>query len=121
LYRTDFTNQAVVDLYADAQQVNIYNLDGNSYANSLQVDFNIEPLPHLNLRTAYKYYDIKTDYASGRRERPLQARHRFFANAEYATHILDHGQRWKFDFTWNWTGAQQLPETASNPVQDRVP
>ena len=118
-YRTDFQNQAVVDLYASPQQVLFYNLNGKSFANSLQVEFNYEPMTHLNLRTAYKYYDIETDYLSGAAERPLQAKHRLFANAEFKTHILEKGQQWKFDFTYNWMGKQKLPNTLSNPVSER--
>ena len=87
-YKTDFTKQVVVDLYTapatpGTHQVLFYNLNGKSYANSLQVDFNVELAKHLDLRTAYKYYDIQTDYLSGRSERPLQAKHRFFANLGY--------------------------------------
>ena len=120
-YRTDFQNQAVVDLMQSPQQVNFYNLRGDSYANSLQIDFNIEFIKHLNLRTAYKYYDISTDYSSGSFQRPLQSKHRFFANMEYATHIVEKGRQWKFDLTYNWLGKQQLPNTASNPEIDRLP
>ena len=120
-YRTDFQNQAVVDVMQSPQQVNFYNLKGESYANSLQIDFNIEFIKHLNLRTAYKYYDISTDYLSGSFQRPLQAKHRLFGNLEYATHIITKGRQWKFDFTYNWLGNQQLPNTASNPANDRMP
>ena len=120
-YRTDFQNQAVVDVMNSSQQVLFYNLDGKSYANSLQLDFNLEIIKHLNLRTAYKYYDIATDYISGSFQRPLQAKHRFFGNVEYATHIVEKGKQWKFDFTWNWLGKQQLPNTATNPHHDRLP
>jgi outer membrane receptor for ferrienterochelin and colicin len=87
----------------------------------LQIDFNLEIIKHFDLRTAYKYYDIQTDYLSGRSERPLQAKHRFFANLGYETHIVDKGKQWKFDVTYNWMGQQKLPETASNPVEDRLP
>lgn len=120
-YRTDFQNQAVVDIMNSPQQVLLYNLDGKSYANSLQLDFNVEIIKHLNLRTAYKYYDISTDYISGSYQRPLQAKHRFFGNVEYATHIVEKGKQWRFDFTWNWLGKQQLPNTSTNPQQDRLP
>jgi len=125
-YITDFKNQVVVDLYTapaipGTHQVLFYNLNGKSYANSLQLDFNVELAKHLDLRTAYKYYDIQTDYLSGRSERPLQARHRFFGNLAYETHIDDKGKQWKFDFTYNWMGEQKLPETASNPEGDRLP
>jgi outer membrane receptor for ferrienterochelin and colicins len=120
-YRTDFQNQAIVDVMQSSQQVLFYNLKGVSYANSLQIDFNYEIIKHFNLRTAYKYYDISTDYLSGSFQRPLQAKHRFFGNLEYETHIKEKGKQWKFDFTWNWLGKQQLPTTASNPVDDRLP
>jgi outer membrane receptor for ferrienterochelin and colicin len=120
-YRTDFQNQAVVDVMQSPQSVLFYNLRGTSYANSFQLDFNYEIIKHFNLRTAYKYYDISTDYLSGSFQRPLQAKHRFFGNLEYETHIKDKGQQWKFDFTVNWLGKQQLPNTATNPVDDRLP
>ncbi|MCF6130936.1 TonB-dependent receptor plug domain-containing protein [Flavobacterium wongokense] len=120
-YRTDFQNQAVVDVMNSPQEVLFYNLKGKSYANSLQLDFNLEIIKHLNLRTAYKYYDISTDYLSGSYQRPLQAKHRFFANMEYATHIVDHGRQWKFDYTVNWLGKQQLPNTRTNAAADRFP
>jgi outer membrane receptor for ferrienterochelin and colicin len=120
-YRTDFQNQAVVDVMNSPQEVLFYNLDGKSFANSLQLDFNLEIIKHLNLRTAYKYYDISTDYLSGSYQRPLQAKHRFFGNVEYATHIVEKGKQWKFDFTWNWLGKQQLPNTRSNAAADSFP
>ncbi|WP_417368701.1 TonB-dependent receptor [Flavobacterium beibuense] len=116
-YRTDFQNQAVVDLYASPQQVLFYNLDGKSYANSLQVELNYEITRHFNIRTAYKYYDIQTDYLSGTQDKPLQAKHRFFTNLAYETHIAEGGKQWKFDFTYNWMGKQRLPYTGSNPVE----
>ena len=121
LYRTDFQNQAVVDLMQSPQQVLFYNLNGKSFANSLQVEFNYELVKHLNLRSAYKFYDVKTDYLSGSFQKPLQAKNRFFGNLEYETHVSDKGQQWKFDYTFNWIGEQQLPNTASNPTADRLP
>lgn len=118
-YRTDFQNQAVVDVMNSPQQVLFYNLEGKSFANSLQFDFNIELEQHLNVRTAYKFFDVATDYLPGTFQRPLQAKHRFFTNLEYETHISNEGQQWRFDATVNWTGKQQLPTTASNPVEER--
>lgn len=120
-YRTDFQNQAIVDVMQSPQQVLFYDLKGNSFANSLQLDFNIELIKHFNLRTAYKYYDIGTDYLSGNFQRPLQAKHRLFGNLEYETHIKEKGKQWKFDYTVNWLGKQQLPTTATNSEADRLP
>ncbi len=118
-YRTDFENQIIADVMESPQRVTFYN--GKSYANSLQLEFNFEFIKHLDLRTAYKYYDIPTGYLSGTFQRPLQAKHRFFANLAYATHIDEKGRQWKFDYTFNWLGKQQLPVTASNPEADRLP
>ena len=115
-YRTDFQNQAVVDVDASPQQVLFYNLDGKSFANSFQAEFNIELIRHLNFKTSYKYYDVQTQFQTGQLQRALQAKHRFFANVAYETHIKDKGQQWKFDATYNWLGAQRLPNTSSNPV-----
>lgn len=120
-YRTDFQNQVVVDVMQSPQEVLFYNLKGKSFANSLQVEFNYELFNNFNLRSAYKYYDIETQYLSGVYQRPLQAKHRFFANLEYETLRSDSGKQWRFDATYNWLGKQQLPITASNPVQDRLP
>ncbi len=120
-YRTDFQNQVVVDLFQSAQEVNFYNLKGNSFANSMQLEFNMEIIKRLNLRTAYKYYDVKTDYNSGSYQRPLQAKHRFFGNLEFETQAKEKMQQWKFDYTFNWIGKQQLPNTATNSVADRLP
>lgn len=121
LYRTDFQDQVLVDRLPGEPAYYFANLKGQSYVNSFQVDFNYEPVKHLNLRTAYKYYDSKVDYPTRTLELPLQAQHRFFANAEFATHIKEKGQRWKFDATWNWTGTQRLPDTASGELPERSP
>lgn len=119
-YKTNFQNQVVVDLFQSAQQVDFYNLNGKSFANSFQLEFNLEIIKHLNLRTSYKYYDNQTDYNSGTFQRPLQAQNRFFGNLEYETHIKEKGQQWKFDYTFNWIGKQQLPNTDTNPMEDRI-
>ncbi|MGB1210314.1 MAG: TonB-dependent receptor [Lacinutrix venerupis] len=114
-YRTDFKNQVVVD-YENAQEVNFYNLEGDSYANSFQVELNYEPLDRLNTRIAYKNYDVKTQYASGKLEKPLTPKHRFFANASYETQVKNNSN-WKFDATYNWLGEQRFSSTANNPAQ----
>lgn len=119
-YKTDFDNQIVVDL-ENPRQVTFSNLKGKSFAESFQIEWNITLMKHLNLRTAYKYLNVKTDYATGLLDKPLQAKNRFFANIAYETHILDKGQQWKFDATFNWIGEQRLPNTLANPVQYQLP
>lgn len=117
LYRTDFQNQVVVDLDASAQQVQLYNLDGRSFANSLQLDFNVNPATHLEWRNSYKYYDVRTTNSIGLEQRVLQPRHRFFTNLAYETHLSDNGKQWKFDATYNWLGRQRMPVSTANPTE----
>lgn len=119
-YRTDFENQAVVDLDYSPQQVLFYNLEGKSFANSFQAEFSIEPFKHFNIKSAYKYYDVQTQYTTGQLQRALQAKHRFFTNVAFETHIKEKGQQWKFDVTYNWLGKQRLPNTSSNLPQYRL-
>lgn len=120
-YRTDFENQVVVDLDFSPQQVLFSNLNGKSFANSFQAEFSIEPFKHFNIKSAYKYYDVQTQYAAGQLQRALQAKHRFFTNVSFETHIKDKGQQWKFDVTYNWLGKQRLPNTQSNAQEYRLP
>ncbi len=120
-YKTDFTNQVVVD-WENSQEINFYNLEGKSYANSFQVEFNYNPFGHFDLRMAYKYYDVKTDYNSGRLERPLTPKNRVFVNVGYKT-PQDEEQlgRWKFDATFNWLSDQRYTSTINNPAQYQLP
>ena len=114
-YRTDFENQIVVD-WENPQEISFYNLDGKSIANSFQVEVNYNIAPYFNFRTAYKYFDISTDYTSGNLQKPIQPKNRFFANLSYETVVKENGAHWKFDTTFNSIGKQRLPNTASNPV-----
>ena len=115
-YQTDFTNQIVVD-WENPQEVSFYNLDGKSIANSFQVEVSYNIAPYFNFRTAYKYFDITTDYKSGNLQKPIQPKNRFFANLSYDTPIKESGSQWKFDVTFNNIGKQRLPNTASNPIE----
>ena len=118
-YRTDFQNQVVVD-YETPTEINFYNLDGESYANSFQVEFSYTPLERLDLKLAYKYYDVKTQYKSGMLEKPLIPNHRLFANASYETKPSTKGGFWKFDVTCNWIGKQRFSSTLQSPEVFRL-
>jgi outer membrane receptor for ferrienterochelin and colicin len=121
VYRTDFQNQVVVDVMQSPQQVLFYNLIGKSFANSVQLEFNYDFSTRLKMRSAYKMYDVQTDYLTGTFQRPLQAQNRFFANLEYETLPFLNSKQWRFDFTYNWIGKQQLPTTKTNPRNDQFP
>ena len=122
LYRTHFDNQVVVDLDHSPQQALFYNLNGKSFANSLQAEVSITPVKGLDFKAAYKYYDVQTQFTKGQLEKTLTPKHRWFANIAYETadtHENNHSQ-WKFDVTFNWLGEQRLPTTATNPLAYRL-
>ena len=119
-YKTDFTNQVIVD-YENPQEANFYNLDGKSYANSFQIEVNYNAFEHFDLRLAYKFYEVKTQYNSGKLEKPLTPKHRLFANASFETHKQVKGGHWKFDATYNWLGEQRFSSTSSNPIPYQLP
>lgn len=115
-YHTRFDRQVVVDYDQSPREVRFYNLDGRSYSNTLQAQIDYAVLRNLDLRIAYRFNDVWTDYRQGRLERPFVARHRAFANLGYAT---DNG--WTFDLTVNWQGAKRIPSTGANPAEFQLP
>lgn len=119
-YKTDFQNQVVVD-YETPTEINFYNLEGESFANSLQVEFNYTPLNRLDLKTAYKYYNVKTQYKSGKLEKPLTPNQRIFSNISYETAPTSKGGLWKFDATFNWLSQQRFSSTMQSPEAYRLP
>jgi outer membrane receptor for ferrienterochelin and colicins len=115
-YQTDFKNQVIVD-WENPQEISFYDLDGKSIANSFQVEVNYSLAKNLNLRTAYKYFDITTDFKVGNLQKPIQPKNRFFANISYETDLQEKDAQWKLDITFNNIGKQRLPNTTPNPVQ----
>ncbi|MEO6406575.1 MAG: TonB-dependent receptor [Ferruginibacter sp.] len=109
-FRNDFKNQVIVDL-ENPREIKFYNLEGRSFSNSLQAELNIEPIKKLEVRFAYRYFDVKTTYSGKLLQRPLIASHRAFANLAYAV------SSWKFDYTINYNGRKRIPGTEINPVQ----
>lgn len=119
-YRTDFVNQVVVD-WENPQEIAFYNLNGKSVANSFQLEVNQNIIPHFNTRFSYKYYDVNTDFKSGNLDKALQAKHRFFTNISYETHKEENDAQWKFDITYNWIGAQRLPNSQVSATTSQLP
>lgn len=107
-YYTHFQNQVVVDV-EDAHTVQMYNLNGLSFANSLQAQADYELIHNLDLRLAYRWYDVRTSYGNTMKERPLVAAHRAFANIGYETR-----NKWKFDYTVQWIGSKRIPSLHSH-------
>lgn len=120
-FRTDFQDQVMVDLDRSPQQLIFYNLDGKSFANSFQTQWDFIPFKNFEVRLAYKYYDVQADYLDGRREVPFMAKHRGFVNFAYSTNKNTKGAFWSFDTTLNAVGKQRLPNTSLSPAEFQLP
>ena len=110
-FHTNFENQLIVDRDLNVNQVNFYNLNGKSFANSFQFEAKYELISHLTAKAAYKFYQVKTSYQNfGLRDAPFIPKDRFFVNLEYSTHY----DKWVFDWTGQWYGNQRIPNTDQN-------
>ncbi|HIA11009.1 MAG TPA: TonB-dependent receptor [Flavobacteriales bacterium] len=114
-YRTDFQNQIVLDLDQNTQEAWYYNLDGVSYSNSFQATINYELMRKLDLRIAYRWFEVKTTYNNQLLSKPLIGQNRAFLNLAYET-----GNTWIFDITFQWQGQKRIPNTATNPEDYRL-
>ncbi|MBK8608844.1 MAG: TonB-dependent receptor [Chitinophagaceae bacterium] len=113
-FRNDFKNQVVIDL-ENAREVKFYNLSGKSYSNSFQAQVNVEPIRHLEMRLAYRLFDVKSTFSGQLIERPLISKHRAFANLAYEI------RGFKLDYTITYNGRKRLPGTAANTPAYQLP
>lgn len=115
-YRTDFENQIVVDI-ENQNELSFYNLEGESYATSMQLDFAYELFDRFDVKMAYKINDVKSTYDDeGIKETPLTPKDRALLNLAYATNF----DKWIFDVTANYIGESRIPdhEDISNNFSD---
>lgn len=106
VFRTQFNNQIIVDQEYNSATVNIYNLDGRSYTNSIQADLNVSPIERFSLFMTYRFTDAKVDLKSqGFVEKPLVDKFKALINLQYATKL----NKWTFDFTAQLNGQTRLP------------
>lgn len=102
-YYTNFQEKVVVDI-ENPNIVQFYNIDGQSFAHSFQIQLDYNLLDSWDVRLAYRYYLIKTAYKEGLKEIPLMATQRAFLNTDYTTR-----NNWKFDYTLKWNGEKRIP------------
>ena len=114
-YYTWFDEQVVVDWDQSPQEINFYNLDGSSTSHSVQIQSDWSISDRIDVRTAYRYNRVETDFLQGRLVKPLTPEHRAFINL-----AVDFGKGWSWDGTISWQGTSRLPITRSNPEEFRA-
>lgn len=114
-FYTNFENQVVVD-FENPREISFYNLTGESFSHSFQSEFSVNLTKQLELKAAYKWYEIKTAYVDGLRDKPLVPKHRVLTNVAYFTNF----DKWKFDVTAQWFGVSRLPSTSMNLPENQL-
>ncbi|MCG8306827.1 MAG: TonB-dependent receptor, partial [Cytophagales bacterium] len=112
-YRTEFSNQVVIDRDRNSSEVFIYNLDGDSYSNSFQIETNYELFKNFDLLLAARYNDVKITINNELQRKPLVSDFKGLINLSYATNL----KKWQFDFTAQLNGKSRIPNTSGNPTQ----
>ena len=109
-FRNTFGNQVIVDQDHIPCVTDIYNLDGQSFTNTYQVDFNVDPFERFNVVATFRYTDAKVSLAGqGLVERPLSSRFKGVLNMQYSAPM----NKWIFDVTAQINGPMRLPHFAA--------
>lgn len=111
-FYTTFENQLIYDMDQSSDELNVYNLDGASFAHSFQIEATYQLSEYFSLKSAYKYYDVQTTINGQLMQVPYTSRDRVFVNGAYATKY----DRWVVDATLQWYGQKRLPNTSDKPV-----
>ena len=110
-FHTRFNNQVIMDREEDPFIVYIYNLNGKSYSNSVQVEAQYEPINRFELKLAFRYNDVKTTIGGELKEKPFVSKYIGLLSASYQTNL----KKWQFDLNLQVNGDQRLPYTGFNP------
>lgn len=112
-FHTRFQNQVVVDTDISPTEVYFYPLKGESFSTAIQVEVEYELAKRLDVRLAFRYFDVQTDFRETRRQKALVARSRAFANIAWESRK----KNWVLDFTIQWIGSRRLPVTVASPEE----
>ena len=113
LFHTRFRNQIVMDMETDHREIRLYNLDGASFSNSILLMANLEVLPGLELKAAWKYNDVRTTYSGVLESLPMVPLHRALVTVDYTTP----DKHWRFNLTGQGVGSMRLPSHRGIPEE----
>ncbi|MEI6900479.1 MAG: TonB-dependent receptor, partial [Bacteroidota bacterium] len=110
-YRTSFVKQVVVDQDSLPTALFFYNLEGKSYANSVQAQFSFSPLNRFEVMAAFRYNDVKVTEGGVLRRKAMVNQYKALLTLSYATKF----DKWKFDITGQLNGPARIPDTYKMP------
>ena len=105
-FRTQFTQQMVVDYEQKANQISFYALDGGrSFTDNIQLDFSVDPIERFNITVTARYTNAMIELRGrGLVEKPMTSRFKGVINLQYATNL----NKWIFDFTASLNGSYRV-------------
>ncbi|GAB3919249.1 TonB-dependent receptor plug domain-containing protein [Larkinella terrae] len=116
-YRTNFQNQLIADL-EHPRELHFYylssrsapGLKARSFSNSFQAELNYQPIRRMEVKLAYRLFDVRQSMGMTFGEslllpRMMVSRDRVLFNAGYALPF----DKWKFDLTVQWNGPKRIP------------
>ncbi len=120
-YRTDFREQLMVDL-EHPRELHFHNLYGKSFANSFQAELNYQPAKRLDVKLAYRLFDVRQSMSVPSGDtillpRMMIPRDRVLLNVGYALPF----DKWKFDATLQWNGPRRIPYLREGADYERPP
>ncbi len=111
-FRTDFINQLVVDRESSASQILLTALDGQSFANSYQLELQYELLPRLDITAAYRVNDVMQTINHELVRKPLASKYKGLITLNYSDQL----KKWMFDFNAQLNGGGRLPIVAGSQL-----
>jgi outer membrane receptor for ferrienterochelin and colicin len=116
-YRTDFTNQVIVDKEQNIDEIRVYNLEGKSFANTYQVEAKYELIRQMDVTLAFRYNDVRMTLSDMLMREALVNKYKGLVSVSYATNL----HKWQFDVTAQFNGPSRLPSTAMLPEEYQMP
>lgn len=117
LYRTEFMNRLRVDLDRDPLEVNVYSMENSSFSNTLQAELTYKIFKTVEMKLAYKYLDVQSNFNGTFIRDPYIAKHRFLTTFSYESF----DRKWRVNLGINRVGSKRLPQTHPHFGTDNLP
>lgn len=115
-YRTTFKNRIIVDTEQNANQIYVYNLNGQAFSNSFQIELNATIFSGFESIVAWRWNDVKMTVDDHLLEEPLTNRYKGLLVLSYQTP----SKNWQFDLTTQLNDKARLPNTEMYPANYRT-
>ncbi len=117
LYRTEFKNRLRVDLDKDPLVVNVYSQENGSFSNTFQAELTYKILKTVEMKLAYKYLDVQSNFSGNFIRDPYIATNRFLTTFSYESF----DRKWRTNVGINFVGSKRLPQTHPHFGTENLP